>query len=140
VVFVVDPDQDRTDVVRQARNVGYEELLGELDGGLRAWREAGHRVASFPLVSVEGAADPIVDVRQRSEYVAGHIPGSRNVELGAVTEADLPAGRLAVMCGHGERAMTAASLLARSGRTDVTVLTGGPADWARDHGPLDTGP
>ncbi|MGH3428731.1 MAG: rhodanese-like domain-containing protein [Mycobacteriales bacterium] len=34
------------------------------------------------------------------------------------------------MCGHGERAMTAASLLERAGRTDVAVLEGGPEDWA----------
>ena len=35
-----------------------------------------------------------------------------------------------VMCGHGERAMTAASLLRREGRRGLAVLSGGPADWA----------
>jgi hydroxyacylglutathione hydrolase len=45
------------------------------------------------------------------------------------------------MCGHGERAMTAASLLAARGRHDVSVLAGGPADWAAATGnDLDTGP
>jgi rhodanese-related sulfurtransferase len=34
------------------------------------------------------------------------------------------------MCGHGERAMTAASLLRARGCTDVTVLDGGPESWA----------
>jgi rhodanese-related sulfurtransferase len=34
------------------------------------------------------------------------------------------------MCGHGERAATAASLLERAGRTGVSILVGGPADWA----------
>ena len=43
------------------------------------------------------------------------------------------------MCGHGERAMTAASLLARAGRRDTTVLIGGPDDWAAIHGTLETG-
>jgi hydroxyacylglutathione hydrolase len=38
------------------------------------------------------------------------------------------------MCGHGERAMSAASLLARAGRSDVTVLEGGPDDWAEKTG------
>jgi hydroxyacylglutathione hydrolase len=33
------------------------------------------------------------------------------------------------MCGHGERAMGAASLLARAGRTDLAVLDGGPGEW-----------
>jgi hypothetical protein len=34
------------------------------------------------------------------------------------------------MCGHGERAMTGASLLEQRGRTDLTVVAGGPEDWA----------
>jgi hydroxyacylglutathione hydrolase len=35
-----------------------------------------------------------------------------------------------MMCGHGERAATAASVLERAGLTDVAVLCGGPLDWA----------
>jgi rhodanese-related sulfurtransferase len=38
------------------------------------------------------------------------------------------------MCGHGERAMTAASLLERSGRRDLAVLVGGAEDWANATG------
>ena len=34
------------------------------------------------------------------------------------------------MCGHGERATGAASLLDRAGHRDVAVLDGGPDDWA----------
>ena len=37
------------------------------------------------------------------------------------------------MCGHGERAMTAASLLERGGR-QAAVFEGSPADWARTFG------
>jgi rhodanese-related sulfurtransferase len=33
------------------------------------------------------------------------------------------------MCGHGERAMTGASLLERTGRSDLVVVIGGPEDW-----------
>jgi rhodanese-related sulfurtransferase len=34
------------------------------------------------------------------------------------------------MCGHGERAMTAASLLQRAGHDGLAVLAGGAPDWA----------
>jgi rhodanese-related sulfurtransferase len=34
------------------------------------------------------------------------------------------------MCGHGERAMTGASLLDRRGFRDVVVLDGGPDTWS----------
>jgi rhodanese-related sulfurtransferase len=47
---------------------------------------------------------------------------------------------MVVMCGHGERAATAASLLERAGRTDISVLVGGPDDWAAAHAtPAETG-
>ena len=39
-------------------------------------------------------------------------------------------GHLTVMCGHGERAMTGASLLERAGHHDLSVLVGGAEDWA----------
>ncbi|MEV4227955.1 rhodanese-like domain-containing protein [Streptomyces bobili] len=74
-------------------------------------------------------------MRQESEFAAGHVPGAVNIELGglAPVAADAPEGAV-VACGHGERAMTAASLLERAGHTDVAVLDGGPADYAAAHG------
>ena len=39
-----------------------------------------------------------------------------------------------VMCGHGERAMGAASLLEAAGHHDLVVLDGGPQDWAQATG------
>lgn len=116
---------------------GYETVLGELEGGIDAWQASGRRVASIGLASVERYYGTVVDVRQADEYAAGHVPGARHVELGDLSAAALPGGPVAVMCGHGERAMSGASVLAREGRTDVTVLTGGPDDWDAAHGPLD---
>jgi glyoxylase-like metal-dependent hydrolase (beta-lactamase superfamily II)/rhodanese-related sulfurtransferase len=139
LVFVLDDDQDRAELVRQARNIGYETILGELAGGVDAWRSAGRALATIPLERAERVTRPVVDVRQHDEFVAGHIPGARNAELGSILDAKLPLGEIAVMCGHGERAMTGASLLGRAGRDAVTVVIGGPDDWARDRGALDIG-
>ena len=76
------------------------------------------------------------DVRQAAEYAGGHLPGARNIELGALArQARGLAGRpVTVMCGHGERAATAASVLERAGHTRVAVLTGGPPDWSASTG------
>ncbi len=132
LVLVVDPDQDRGDLVRQARKVGYERLTGELAGGMAAWQAAGLPQARIPIADVaEPPSGTILDVRQQGEFAAGHLPGTRHVELGALAGTfELPAGPLAVMCGHGERAMTGASLLQRAGHRDLTVLLGGPGDWS----------
>lgn len=132
LVFLADDDQNVTDLVRQARTIGFDQLAGTVNGGIDAWRAADLPVTSAPLVQAQQLDRPILDVRQRAEVAAGHVPGSLHVELGSLGRhaPDLPAGPLAVMCGHGERAATAASLLERAGRTDVAVVIGGPGEWA----------
>jgi rhodanese-related sulfurtransferase len=78
----------------------------------------------------------VLDVRQDSEYAEGRLPGAAHLELGDLpAHADrVPAGLTVVMCGHGERAMTAASLLERARHRQIAVLDGGPADWAKATG------
>lgn len=130
IVFVLDADQDRRELVRQCLAIGYECLAGELVGGIESWRSVGLPVATVPVVNADDAAGTLVDVRQHNEFAAGHVPGAIHVELGDAAEqaSALPAGPITVMCGHGERAMTAVSILAAQGRTDVSVLVGGPGD------------
>ena len=133
LVIVADPGQDLGEVIWQALKVGYQNLAGTLDGGVPAWDAAGQPVAATELLA-PGQVDPatVIDVRQASEYAGGHLPGARNIELGAITSqaAGVEGRPVVTMCGHGERAATAASLLERAGHTAVAVLPGGPPEWA----------
>ena len=136
LVFVVGQGQDRSDLVRQAIGIGYERLAGELAGGIDAWREAGRSLATTRLTgALDPMASPVVDVRQAAEWRSGHVRGARHLELGELTGpaiAEMPDGAT-VMCGHGERAMSAASLAERAGR-QAAVFEGGPDDWAAASG------
>jgi rhodanese-related sulfurtransferase len=139
-VFVLDADQDRAELVRQCLTVGYERLSGELNGGIDAWRAGGRETARIPLVDPSQLRGTIVDVRQRVEYESGHVPGAVHIELGSLWDTPVPEGSLTVMCGHGERAMTGASVLETLGRHDLVVLAGGPTEWCALAGSaLDTG-
>lgn len=143
LVVVRDPDQDVAEIVWQALKIGYDRLAGELTGGVDAWTAAGQPSARTELVSPDQLADrQVVDVRQLSEFGGGHLPGTRHIELGAVAQDSdrLPSEPTVVMCGHGERAATAASLLERAGHREVAVLVGGAQDWAdATGGKLETG-
>lgn len=130
LVFVLDPDQDRDDLVRQCLDVGHEHLVGQLAGGIDAWTNSGRAVDTIRLVDAEGMTGQVIDVRQANEYGSGHVPSALNIELGAVAGARLTPRPVTVMCGHGERAMTGASILVAHGRTDVVVLDGGPDTWS----------
>ncbi|WP_046471531.1 rhodanese-like domain-containing protein [Allosalinactinospora lopnorensis] len=137
LVMVAEQHSDAAEAARQAAKIGHEGSLSVLEGGMAAWEAAGFATSSLSLVTAAQMGDrPVLDVRQETEYTAGHVPGALHSELG-----DLPgqAGGLArgphvVMCGHGERAATAASLLARAGNNDLAVLEGGPGDWAETTG------
>jgi hydroxyacylglutathione hydrolase len=143
VVFVLDADQDRHELVRQCLTVGIERLHGELEAGIGVWQDAALPLAPIDLITFDALdGRELVDVRQRDEFRAGHVPDARNIELGALVDVDeTPTGRIALMCGHGERAMTGASLLERGVHDELVVVQGGPGDWAATTGhALATGP
>jgi len=139
LVFVRSPGQDARDLVEQCLKIGYENLVGELEGGIGAWQAAGLPVSTIAIrqVDEEPQGTPL-DVRQATEWASGHIPGARHVELGSVraAAAAIPAGPLTVYCGHGERAMTAASLLEGQGRESLAVLDGGFDAWRSANRPI----
>jgi hydroxyacylglutathione hydrolase len=143
LIVVRSEGQSPAEIAWQAAKIGYDNLTGELAGGLPAWADAGHPTTSTPVVTPDAVEDrTVLDVRQHSEFVSGHVPRATHLELGGLTDraAAVPAGSVLVMCGHGERAATAASLLERAGRRDVHVLLGGPDDLASSLGAeLETG-
>jgi hydroxyacylglutathione hydrolase len=76
----------------------------------------------------------VLDVRRRSEFVEGHIPGAVNIAhtrlLSRLNE--LPSDRrLLVNCRGGARSARACSLLERNG-FDCVNLAGGMLAWQKD--------
>jgi glyoxylase-like metal-dependent hydrolase (beta-lactamase superfamily II)/rhodanese-related sulfurtransferase len=110
----------------QLFRIGYERLEGHVEGGLPAWQASGRATSSYPTVEVDrlaaevdqGVAGDVVDVRQASEWDAGHLDGSRHVFVGdlpgRIDEFD-PARTATLVCASGYRSAMAASLLDRAG-------------------------
>lgn len=137
VIIVRDRDQDPAEIGWQSSKIGYDNVVGELDGGMDAWGAAGYDVSDIALtVASELDRRRVLDIRQRSEYLDGHLPGAVHIELGDIPlrANDIDDEPTVVMCGHGERAMGAASILEAAGHHDLVVLDGGPQDWVRATG------
>jgi len=134
LLFLVGAEQVRAELVRQCLQIGYDHFVGELAGGMGAWAGAGLPVRANPLTDAGRAglvSGRVLDVRQDREHAAGHIPGAVHVELGQLLgTGDRLDDVEVVMCAHGERAATAASILERAGHPGVAVAVGGPEDWA----------
>ncbi|MGH3859060.1 MBL fold metallo-hydrolase [Actinokineospora sp.] len=141
LVIMRGPDQDSADTAWQAAKIGYTNLAGECV--FDAWTAARLPTTATRLVSADEVSGNVLDVRQTAEFTGGHLPGATHIELGDLPDRadEVPAEPTVVMCGHGERAMSAASVLERAGQRDLAVLTGGANDWAHATGRrLDTGP
>ena len=133
VIIVRNAEQDFTEVWWQAAKIGQDHLVGQVPDGLAGWRAHARPTESIGLVDALNIADrERLDIREPAEFGPGHLPDAMNLPLGDLPERvdQVPVGPTLVMCGHGERAMSAASLLQRAGRRDLAVLDGGPEEWA----------
>ena len=134
--------QDPAEIAWQATKIGYTDIAGELAGGIDSWTAAQHPTTSIPLLAPGEIDRPVLDVRQTPEFAAGHLPGAAHCELGDLPHhaGEVVPGPLVLVCGHGERAMGAASVLERAGHRDLAVLVGGPGEWSAATGrTLETG-
>jgi rhodanese-related sulfurtransferase len=105
------------------------------------------RIAKSELEAAirEGTAPTIIDVRSRSEYEAGHLPGAIHLPFYSTwsSNAVLPAAKdtpVVVYCEHGPRAGLARLGLESLGYEQVISLEGHMAAWRAAGLPLETGP
>ena len=126
VVLFVESDEALEEASTQLHRIGWDAVTGYLDGGLDGWTASGREVRAYPVIGIEelilelgtGEAGDVVDVRQRAEWDAGHLEGSRHGFVGELPDAvgafD-PAVRSTIVCASGYRSSMAASLLDRAG-------------------------
>jgi len=82
---------------------------------------------------------PLIDVRERNEFAAGHVPGAVNLpmsELGDLLH-ELPDGAFDVICQLGGRSARVVEALEARGY-DATNVEGGTAEWIADGRAIET--
>jgi hydroxyacylglutathione hydrolase len=152
IILIVNDVADLDDLARQALRIGYDSIIGYVDGGFEAWRRAGRPVEDGVAIDIDALASDlsaggpeapvVIDVRQAAEFEAGHVPGAVHIGAGELSEVldRLPRDReIALICASGYRSSVAASLLRAGGFERAAAVAGGTPDWAARGYPLDYG-
>jgi hydroxyacylglutathione hydrolase len=133
IVLITEPGKEHESVLRLAR-VGFENVLGYLEGGVETWEKSGKAVQTVTSIEPEDMlkyADSgyeILDVRRSTEAETEHVSGAINISLidleNRLEELDKD-GKYLVHCAGGYRSMIAASILTNSGFKNLINVHGG---------------
>ena len=117
-------------------------------GFLKIVEDAKSRVREISVDEVrrklESGKAKLIDVREDSEWAAGHARGAQHLGKGVIErdiEQSVPDknSELILYCGGGFRSALATDSLQKMGYTNVASMTGGWRGWQAAGGPVDTG-
>jgi hydroxyacylglutathione hydrolase len=106
---------------------------------VQEWRHKGNELGTIARTDAKAVAPrvkkgevTVLDVRNDSEFAAGHVPGAVHIPLGHLQERlkEVPRDKpIVVHCQAGGRSAIASSVLAKAGVTDFEDLRGGWTEW-----------
>ncbi|HEY1010889.1 MAG: MBL fold metallo-hydrolase [Daejeonella sp.] len=133
ILLVTDKGMEEEAVTRLSR-VGFDNVLGHLEGGFESWEKAGKEIDQVDRISPDefagsySAGHKIIDVRKESEYDAQHIQDAENMPLADINTwiKDIdPKEHFYIHCAGGYRSMMAASILLSRGYRNFSEIKGG---------------
>jgi hydroxyacylglutathione hydrolase len=134
LLLVTEPGMEEETVTRLAR-VGFDHVIGFLEGGIEAWKNAGKEVDTVNRIAPEQfnkefklKESMVVDVRRESEYAAQHVDEAYNKPLAYINDwinSIDPHQHFFLHCAGGYRSMIAASLLQARGYRNFSEVSGG---------------
>jgi hydroxyacylglutathione hydrolase len=134
IVLITEPGMEEEVVTRLSR-VGFDKVLGYLEGGFEAWLGANKEIDQVNRISAETFANEfklgesmVIDVRKESEYEAEHVEDAYSKPLAYINEwtKDIdPEQHFFMHCAGGYRSMIAASILQARGYRNFTEVDGG---------------
>ncbi|MGO4817703.1 MBL fold metallo-hydrolase [Flavobacterium sp. W22_SRS_FP1] len=134
IILVTEAGQEEESVTRLSR-VGFDNLIGHLEGGFEAWEKAGKETDAINRITSEEFAkkvqigeSKVIDIRKESEYAAEHVDEAYSKPLANINEwiKDIdPKEPFFIHCAGGYRSMIAASILQARGFRNFSEIEGG---------------
>ncbi|MCX9010424.1 MAG: rhodanese-like domain-containing protein [Candidatus Methanoperedens sp.] len=140
ILLVTERQEDVEITRRYLARVGFDRTKGYLCEGIEDWQDRGMPLEQSGVETVAGLYEKmkekkdmfLLDVREKREYAAGHIPGAVNIYVGELEDRlkEVPSDRPVVStCSVGHRGGIGTSILKRHGYREVYNLLGGTIAW-----------
>ncbi|MBR9832309.1 MBL fold metallo-hydrolase [bacterium] len=134
-ILLVAPEGRVEEAITRLARVGFDQIIGFLDGGFDAWKTAEKEIDTVESIDVDGLRValnvkpqfPIVDVRKESEYATCHLPTAKLIPLDEINSSvnDFPQEPFYLHCAGGYRSMIAISILKARGNHNAIDIKGG---------------
>ena len=135
-----------SEVITRLSRVGFDRVLGYLQGGLEAWKLKGFEVDSVNRISAQRmqeqlkSNETVLDVRRPSEYSAKHVDTALNTPLDRIADwleqLKAQSEPFYIHCAGGYRSMMAASILKAKGLHHFFEIDGGFAAISKTKIPI----
>jgi hydroxyacylglutathione hydrolase len=139
IILITETADQRSEATRQLIRIGYDDMAGYLEGGIEEWARE-YPLETVQSINVQDLRErldefTLIDVRQKSEWDAGHIPGAMHFEGGRIAWEEPPFKQdrpLVIQCASGSRSMVAISVLKRRGFDNLIQVEGGINQWKKN--------
>lgn len=135
-ILLVTPEGKEEHTITRLSRVGFDNVIGFLDGGFSSWEKANKEIDTLTSVSAEFLAEkikenaPVFDVRKPGEYDSEHAKVAESTPLDFLNDhiSEFPTKEIFyVHCAGGYRSVIAASILKARGFHNVIDVAGGYA-------------
>ncbi len=133
ILLVCDTETEEETITRLSR-VGFDNVLGYLNGGFESWKNSGKEIDTIDRISAEEFADKfdknaiVIDVRKEGEYAAEHVEDAFSKPLAYINDwlSSINNNQhFFLHCAGGYRSMIAASILQARGYRNFSEIEGG---------------
>lgn len=133
-ILLVTPEGKEEHTITRLSRVGFDNVLGYLEGSFEAWKSSGKEIDTLESVSAQTLEEKInedalvFDVRKPGEFTSEHIEIATSTPLDFLNDhiTEFPKSKdFYVHCAGGYRSVIAASILKARGFHNVIDVAGG---------------
>jgi glyoxylase-like metal-dependent hydrolase (beta-lactamase superfamily II)/rhodanese-related sulfurtransferase len=134
-LLLVTPEGRLRETITRLSRVGFDNVIGYLDGGFEAWKKANKEIDFVQTIEPNKFAElsnsskiKVVDVRKESEYLSEHVLDAENTPLDDINNhltTFANENDNYIHCAGGYRSMIAISILKSRGIHNLIDVQGG---------------